>query len=365
MCFCGSTYSFDGEERGFLGCIEDGKLKWCKIVRGAGYLSRILIEDEKIYVCGEYVSACFDLEGSPLWMKRGKPFLGLTKIGELIAVCGQHGSIVVLNKDNHEHVSKQVFVLEASGTRSSPFFSNIGCFKDMLIIVGTSPRAISRNSKEDCVIACFNSSLEPVWALSVGDSERNLLTGVHCEDNNIFVCGSTKNKTTGKYDILVACFAENGELEWCTIIGGRLNEEAYGICSYNNILYVVGYTESGDLGGHDGFVVVLNKKGELLKSYIVGGSLNEGFSAVRASEKGLLLIGYTESAGFGKSTGLILQLPYKIVETTIQNKLKLKEWKPVAKQWSPQIKQIELKTSESVLKRESFITISWTPKILA
>ena len=42
----------------------------------------------------------------------------------------------------------------------------------------------------------------------------------------------------------------------------------------------------------------------------------------------------------------------------------MKRGKPSVKQWSPRIKQIELKTSESILKRESFITISWTPKIV-
>jgi len=258
--FCGSTYSFDGEEKGFLGCVEGSELVWCKVVREAGYLSRIVIEDEKLYVCGEYISACFNLAGSPLWMKRGKPFLGLTKVKELVAVCGQHGSIAVLNKDDHEYLSKQIFVSEASGMWTSPFFSSIGYFRDTLITVGTCPRVISRNSKEDCVVVCFDSSLEPVWALSLGDAESNLLTGVHCEDSNIFVCGSTKNKTTGKYDILVACFTENGELKWCTTIGGKSNEEAYRICSYSGALYIVGYTESGDLGGHDGFIVVLDKK---------------------------------------------------------------------------------------------------------
>jgi len=42
--FCGSTYSFNREEKGFLGCVEGRKLVWCKVVRGAGYLSRILME---------------------------------------------------------------------------------------------------------------------------------------------------------------------------------------------------------------------------------------------------------------------------------------------------------------------------------
>lgn len=102
----------------------------------------------------------------------------ITNLDSSIAVRGQHGSIAVLNKD---------------------------------------------------VVVCFDSSLEPVWTLSLGDAESNLLTEVYCEDSNIFVCGSTKNKTTRKYDTLVACFTENGELKWCTTIGGKSNEEAYGI----------------------------------------------------------------------------------------------------------------------------------------
>ncbi|MBK5114466.1 MAG: SBBP repeat-containing protein [Candidatus Heimdallarchaeota archaeon] len=179
----------------------------------------------------------------------------------------------------------------------------------------------------DVFVAKISVNGELLWSTFLGGSIKEEGSGIALDtDGSCYITGwtdsedfPTKNAFDSSYgggqygDAFVAKFASNGELLWCTFLGGSETDEANGIVVSDEVCYVTGSTASSNFplknaynstfgGGErygDAFVSKLSATGELLWSTFIGGSEDDyGDDIAIASDGSCNIVGTTESNNF-------------------------------------------------------------------
>ncbi len=112
------------------------------------------------------------------------------------------------------------------------------------------------------------------------------------------------SRTYGKSDGYVIRYNENGDVCWARIVGGTGVDYINDIVEINGGFVVVGQTTSGNLdfageqpgGEEDGFVMILNEKGQTSVKYFLDGESTDSATGVCVLEDGTFVVsGWTES----------------------------------------------------------------------
>jgi hypothetical protein len=118
---------------------------------------------------------------------------------------------------------------------------------------------------------------DAAWGLALDESGKIYIAG---EFNGDAYFSGTKIWTTGRADVLVACYNPDGGLQWIRKAGGELSDRARGLTCKGDKLYITGqfgktaYFGAKTLNGADSsdiFVASLNTSGTFLWAMAAGG----------------------------------------------------------------------------------------------
>ena len=140
---------------------------------------------------------------------------------------------------------------------------------------------------------------EIAWEMFLNSSKDYVIRdAIETEDKGFLIVGSIKN------DAFILKLNNYGHIEWEKTYGGSKKDEFNSITSTNDGDYiVVGSTSSNDgtlkgmvLKGTDGWVVKINKFGEIIWQKVIGYIMRDQFTAVDTDTYGnVIVVGKTES----------------------------------------------------------------------
>lgn len=133
------------------------------------------------------------------------------------------------------------------------------------------------------------------------------------DDGNVYFAGvfsgETSNKmfkSKGALDIMIGKFDANGALIWAESLGGKDDDEAYGIAVGGDQVYVCGYfstemTFAGkqyvSKGEGDAFVLNYSSDGKQKSAYIIGSAGNDEATAIQMTSLGdAMITGFFEGS---------------------------------------------------------------------
>ncbi len=147
-----------------------------------------------------------------------------------------------------------------------------------------------------------NSQIQTLWDESYGgeaDDEANSISIL--SDGNLLAIGYTESQGEGKKDGYMMKLNREGEMQWEMTYGGAKDDILYDVIELNgNKLAAVGYTESQGAGGRDYWLIVTDKDGTLLWEKTYGGQKDdEAVQVTMATDGKLVITGNTKSRGAG------------------------------------------------------------------
>lgn len=133
------------------------------------------------------------------------------------------------------------------------------------------------------------------WGVDVGNDVTETL------DGHYMVAGYTGSYTFGNSDVMVAKVNKWGWLMWVKNIGGTNNDIGKAIVpTLDSGFVIAGYTNTYGNGGYDGYLIKVNKKGDLIWQKTYGGIDWDIFNSVKqTSDLGFVMTGYTYSNSNG------------------------------------------------------------------
>ncbi len=167
--------------------------------------------------------------------------------------------------------------------------------------LGNSDTFVGEFTEDGNLIWCnvLNGPLDDIpYALEVLDNGGFVLTGI----TNSF-------STNGDYDIFVAKGNSQGEIEWYKVYGGPQYEAPRGIAADDNgNIFVWGHHSTSETMGYDGLLLKLDDAGDLLFTKEFALAQNELASAITVTANGdLLLTADTNSEGQGYNDILLIR----------------------------------------------------------
>lgn len=98
-----------------------------------------------------------------------------------------------------------------------------------------------------------------IWGGAGGDYSRTLAIG---KDHDVFVGGKTDSYGKGQNDVLLLRYDRDGNLKWYKTWGGSSDDEAHGIATYSDFIYIAGETGSYGAGKQDSLLLKVDANGE-------------------------------------------------------------------------------------------------------
>jgi hypothetical protein len=128
-------------------------------------------------------------------------------------------------------------------------------------------------------------------------------------DSGYIITGSTSSFGFGNTDLYVAKLDKMGQIKFQKSFGNFNNECGKSIVQLIDSSYVMlGYTNSSGFGGYDIYLVKIDKNGNLLWQKNYGGSdWDFGNSLQKTSDGGFIIAGTTYSFGRGDADGYIIK----------------------------------------------------------
>lgn len=124
---------------------------------------------------------------------------------------------------------------------------------------------------------------------SIGSNDI-IITTKKLSDGSILAVGFTN--IVGNNDILVIKFSDNGNIVWQKIYGGSNNDEGRDFIELSNgNIMIIGLTYSYGAGNSDGFILVVDKNGNVLDFKTYGTSDPEIFNSIDKKDNEILITG--------------------------------------------------------------------------
>ncbi|UCE65888.1 MAG: T9SS type A sorting domain-containing protein [Candidatus Zixiibacteriota bacterium] len=133
-------------------------------------------------------------------------------------------------------------------------------------------------------------------------------------DGNFIVAASTKTLGVGGYDIWLMKVNVYGDTLWTRTYGGREDDVArHAVETEDGGFIIVGHTTSYGAGGMDAYIVRTNATGDTAWTKAVGGQFDDFARELIITNKGYIIVGYTESFGAGDRDVYLICLARDIV----------------------------------------------------
>ncbi len=174
------------------------------------------------------------------------------------------------------------------------------------------------NGGSDLWVMKLNHKGEKEWAhMLEKDRYDKGYSIIETDDGGFIIAGVTGSEGHGGFDYWILKFNKEGKKEWEKIIGGILNVKPSSIILTKDGGYlVVGYSESVGFGDEaDGWVIKLDKLGNIEWAQNYGNLRNDKFfSAVETDDGGYLLAGYTTIITNENVNGWLIKIDKKEIK---------------------------------------------------
>ena len=181
-----------------------------------------------------------------------------------------------------------------------------------------------RAGGKDIFVARYSAERTLDWVRQIGSEGDDVLTATARDDEDaIYLVGYTYGllgeAAYGNADIVVAKYAGDGTLLWIRQIGSSGEDVAFSCAMIGDAIYIGGSTDGklvpGNLPrGEDGFILALDRDGDLLRSTLMGTDKTDRITAVfPGSANTLFAAGTTDGAlhdneSFGNTDGFLINL---------------------------------------------------------
>lgn len=176
----------------------------------------------------------------------------------------------------------------------------------------------------DLIIVKFNAKKEIEWQKVIGGSGQDYYPkAIQTKDGDYVLAVQSDSrdgdvaKNIGADDIWIIKLNKSGETVWQQNYGGTATDEVGDIIELSNGGFLVAGTSNsndgdviGDYGEYDGFVLILNEKGEKVISRNIGGTKDDYLtSAVQLPDGSFVLAGHTKSDDYDMEGNTNKNLP--------------------------------------------------------
>ena len=165
--------------------------------------------------------------------------------------------------------------------------------------------------KEDAWVIKLNNKGDMVWNKTFGGYGSDIARSIiQTEDRGYVIIGETQSRGAGGQDAWIIKLDEQGNMEWDKTFGRTSEDWANSIIpTEDGGFTVAGWTSSMGAGKTDVWIVKLDKRGDLVWDKTFGGSENdEAHSIIQTEEGDYIVVGETKSKGAGDWDGWIIKL---------------------------------------------------------
>jgi hypothetical protein len=193
------------------------------------------------------------------------------------------------------------------GGRNHDMASDVIMARDgKFVIAGFTSESSSDNKTVSTKgwIICLNPKGQIEWQYtSYGDKAERVNSVAQAADGGFYFSGLTQSRTKGKEDMWVGKLDQTGKLRWEKRFGGALEDKGNGVVAskYGGCI-AVGSTKSEGQGESDMMITRVGEDGSMLWYKVLGGiDKDEAMSVTETPEGKIVVSGWTNSKGFGKS----------------------------------------------------------------
>ncbi len=161
---------------------------------------------------------------------------------------------------------------------------------------------------QNVVVAKYSASGEQLWTALLEGSKSEEANDIYADANGCTIVGRYASSdgpfsvNRGGYDAYIAHYTADGKSDWIYTYGGLENDNIYSLARTSFGYAAVGLTSSsnrdfaeiGNKGGTDGFILSINKKGEIEHVKSFAGTGNDAcYDICSLDGKNFILVGET------------------------------------------------------------------------
>ncbi len=154
----------------------------------------------------------------------------------------------------------------------------------------------------DVYVVKLDGSGNVQWTRTIGGVDDDVGRSIiQTADGGYAIAGETRSYGAGGFDVYVVKLDSAGVVQWTRTIGGTGNDIGHSIIQISDGSYVIaGEARIGPGYSSNVYVAKLDSSGNIVWTRIIGGAeLDGGFSIIRASDEGFVVVGATQSYGQG------------------------------------------------------------------
>lgn len=153
------------------------------------------------------------------------------------------------------------------------------------------------------IVGLPGSEDSATWMLQFGGSLSTEGDLILTADGGFLHARTTQIFDVGPQGILLTKLDASGERDWQRVYGGHAQDSVNGLVEFDDgSIAVIGTTESFEAQKKDGWVLRVDRDGDLLWQQSYGAEGDDVLMAgTVVSDGGLMLVGYSDSQGFGSS----------------------------------------------------------------
>jgi uncharacterized delta-60 repeat protein len=178
---------------------------------------------------------------------------------------------------------------------------DIAVLSDGSVVMVGHTRAL-KGIGHDVLIFCIDRNGETIWHRTFGGLGDDHAYGVvPSGDEDIIIAGFTRSKGSGESDLWVCRLNKEGDLIWEHTYGGVLDDRARTIApTQDGGCLVAGSTQSSGSPEGDAWVIKINQYGQRVWEQTFGGDGEDGIFQVKMSANGsFFATGYTDVGELG------------------------------------------------------------------
>ncbi|HDG62344.1 MAG TPA: hypothetical protein ENG15_05010 [Thermotoga sp.] len=180
--------------------------------------------------------------------------------------------------------------------------------KDGFIVVGytNSKDVLKTHGKGDLWIVKLDFQGNTIWQKCLGGSQEDRGLSLVIADDGYVVCGYSHSKdgdvgeNHGKCDGWIVKVDKNGEILWKDVVGGLKMDKLFSICKMDEGYVSVGFSYSKSIpgwhGSSDFWILKLSESGNVLKQRCFGGRSWDKARYVTFDGEKIIVIGETSSS---------------------------------------------------------------------
>jgi hypothetical protein len=158
----------------------------------------------------------------------------------------------------------------------------------------------------------FDNSGNILWAKSYGGPKYDQAFGiVQAPERGFILTGSTVSFGKGSRNLWIVRINSSGNILWQKAIGSKGSQDGHAIIKpfFGGGNIIAGRTDSDSAGNFDGFLVRIDRNGNIQWQRTYGGALSDSFNSVhQAPDGGYIVGGYTRSFEATKFDAWVLKL---------------------------------------------------------